>query len=253
MAKWKITVPQKKQKGQLDKARDFLQGPENLAGFEIITPITQDQKIAITHAPDLASESTRSIEIIWNKKTAKLAILGVSEKNDVPNFKNSIKLCYPNCDFESVEEEITPNWFDIRKRYQVFDVSATHGHSFVILNTTRMSTLMSKICSVAQQAENAWIQFVFVRRDFNSTLDSLSGKVQNLERYLNKPVVYYRENEGRQMRLTRDRDEKTGDFNANVKGIKRHLTERMTGQQIMLSIRGIIEAQSEIDIDSAFS
>lgn len=253
MSKWKITVNQKRQKGQLDSAKDFLKGPEILAAFEVITPITQDQKIAMVHAPDLASESTRSIEIIWNKKSARLAILAVCSKDDVPNFKNSVKLCYPNCEFGPVEEEVTPHWFDVTKQYQVFDVSTTHGHSFVILNTTRMPTLMSKICAVAQQAENAWVQFVFQRRDFNSTLDSLSGKIQNLERYLNKPVVYYRESEGRQMRLTRDRDEKTGDFNSNVKGIKRHLTERMTGQQIMLSIRGIIEAQNEIDIDSAFS
>ncbi len=253
MGKWKITVPQKKQKGQLDKTRGFLKGPEDLAAFEIIIPITQDQKIAMTHAPDLASESTRSIEVTWNKKTARLGIIAVSRKDDVPNFKNSIKLCYPNCEFGQVEEEVTPHWFDVTKQYQVFDVSTTHGHSFVILNTSRMPTLMSKICAVVQQSENAWVQFVFQRRDFNSALDSLSGKIQNLERYLNKPVVYYRETEGKQMRLTRDREEKTGDFNSNVKGIKRHLTERMTGQQIMLSIRGIVEAQNEIDIDSAFS
>ncbi len=99
MAKWKITVQQKKQRGQLDKVRDFLKGSETLAGFGVITPITQDQKIVITHAPDLASETLRSMEIMWNKKSGRLTVMAVSGREDVPNFKNSIKLCYPNCDF----------------------------------------------------------------------------------------------------------------------------------------------------------
>lgn len=253
MGKWKLITNQVRQQGHLDKVKEFLKGPDSLTSFEIITPITQDQKIAMVHAPDLASQSIRSIEVIWNKKAAKLLIIAVADKDDISNFKNSVKLCYPNCEFGPVQEEVTPHWFDVTKQYEVFDVSTTHGHSFVILNTTRMLTLMSKICAVVQQSENAWVQFVFQRTDFNSTLDKLSSRIQDLERYLNKPVVYYRESEGRQARLTRDRDEKIGDFNSNVKGIKRHLTERMTGQQIMLSIRGLVEGQNEIDIDPAFS
>lgn len=142
---------------------------------------------------------------------------------------------------------------DNSENYQIFDVSTRHGHPFILFNTTKQMTLISKICSVIQQSDRAWIQFVFQNRDFNTTLNKLSTRIQNLERTVTKPITYYTEIDGQKTRLQRPHEELNSDFGSNVKGIKRHLTERMTGIQTMMSARGIVESSDGMDIDSTFS
>lgn len=253
MARWRLTTPI--QKGCLDEVNEFLPGLENLVGCEIIVPITQDLKIAINHISGWASNTLRVFEITWSKPENKLAIWAIASENDIENFKTSIKLSYPNCDFGSNTKNITPSWFDMNnsENYQIFDVSTRHGHPFILFNTTKQMTLISKICSVIQRSDRTWIQFVFQNRDFNTIFNKLSTRIQNLERTVTKPVIYYTEIGGQKTRLQRPHEELNSDFGSNVKGIKRHLTERMTGQHIMMSVRGIVESSDSIDIDSTFS
>lgn len=227
----------------------FLESPGRLASFEVIVPAAQDRKAVMANAQGLAGRTMRSLEVVWAGGRDKLGMVGVAEREDVAGFQAALKICYPNCEFGEIRDAAAPAWFDIRGNYHVFDASTTHGHPFAVMEGTALPSLMSKVCTAVQQAENAWVQFVFQLHDFNVSLDRLSEKMQKFERYLAEPVVRTREVGGRKVRVERPREERNGDFYSNARGIRRHLAERMAARQAMLSVRGL--AEGEVELDSA--
>jgi len=92
-SKWNLAV-ESKQQGHLDKVTVFTNSTNQkknqkelsslpLQAVEIIIPINQDIKKAVTAAGNLISSSVRSFELVWDKKQNRLSFWLVSNTNDI--------------------------------------------------------------------------------------------------------------------------------------------------------------------------
>ena len=105
---WRLATVTKQQ-GQLDSITEFLSNSDNLKAVEIIVPIGQNIKKAITTADNLVSSAVRSFEIVWDREEKKLAFWLVSSESDIENYKDSFSAVYPNVEFVEIDQTI-PSW-----------------------------------------------------------------------------------------------------------------------------------------------
>lgn len=163
--KWRL-ANHKKQKGQLDNTKDFLDMANEIKCCLVTVPISMDEKIAVIAAGGIVTAGIRSFELWWDGAEKELSLILVAEKNDLANFKQSFYNMYPNADFADLDT-IMPDWFDKNEEYQIFDVGTYHGHYTTIFDQARAHQIITQISNTIQLSKFAWIQFTFKSHNFN--------------------------------------------------------------------------------------
>lgn len=255
-SKWNLAVGSK-QPGTLDDITEFdlpIQKKNqkessslSLQAVEIIIPIDQDIKKAVITAGNLISSSARSFELIWDKKQNKLSFWLVSNLYDITHYVATFKSVYPNTDFEKLPYT-TPKWFDPRTHYKIFDASVRHGNFFAVMDHQKIPVLITQISNTIQMAQQGWIQFIFQKyditnhiRSFSQTLDSMKRKISNTKHrnWFESAFPDYME--------SHDHPEINGDFARNYKTLKHHAESKMINPQMIMSIRGLINSDDDLD------
>ena len=255
-SKWNLAVGTK-QSGILDDITEFDLPTQKknqkessslyLQAVEIIVPIDQDIKKAVITAGNLISSSARSFELIWDKKQNKLSFWLVSNVSDISHYVDTFKSVYPNAEFEKLPYN-TPKWFDPRTNYKIFDASVRHGNFFAVMDHQKIPALITQISNTIQMAQQGWIQFIFQKyditnhiRSFSHTLDSMKRKISNtkhrsgIESVLSDYIPSH------------DHPEINGDFARNYKTLKHHAESKMINPQMIMSIRGLINSDDDLD------
>jgi len=256
-SKWNLAV-ESKQSGHLNKVNVFTNSTNQkknhkkssslpLQAVEIIIPINQDIKKAVTTAGNLISSSVRSFELIWDKKQNRLSFWLVSNQNDIIHYMDTFKSVYPNAEFVKLDHAI-PKWFDPKTNYKIFDASVRHGNFFAVMDHQKIPVLITQISNTIQMAQHGWIQIVFQRHDitnyinnFGKILDFMKKKVTNtkyrseLESFFSDYVDLH------------NHPEFNGDFARNYKTLKQHAESKTINPQMVMSIRGLINSDDELD------
>jgi hypothetical protein len=255
-SKWNLAIGTK-QSGTLDDITEFdspIQKKNqkessslSLRAVEIIIPINQDIKKAVITAGNLISSSARSFELIWDKKQNKLSFWLISNVSDITYYVDTFKSVYPNAEFIHLDY-ITPKWFDPRTNYKIFDASVRHGNFFAVMDHQKTPALITHISNTIQMAQQGWIQFIFQRHDitnhihnFSYALDSMKRKISNtkhrsgIESVLSDYIPSH------------DHPEINGDFARNYKKLKHHAESKMINPQMIMSIRGLINSDDDLD------
>ncbi len=238
----------KKQKGQLDGITKFLAAPNRLAACSVMIPITMDKKEAVLSAGGLVSAGIRSFEMWWDSTEKRLQFVLVGESKDLPSFKQAFANMYPNAAFEDLRR-ITPEWFDAKSEYQVFDVGTYHGHYTAVFDQTKSHQIITQIANTIQLSKYAWIQFAFRHYSFNAFLRRHVTRLdeKNIEirrgRYLSNTEILMHPD-----RQPHDHPEMGYDFTNNYTGLQKHATLKMQSAHMLMSIRGVIQSDSDIDL-----
>ncbi|NIQ05090.1 MAG: hypothetical protein GWO20_04975, partial [Candidatus Korarchaeota archaeon] len=219
----------------------------HLSAVEIIVPIKQDIKKAVTTAGNLISASARSFELVWDRSKNRLAFWLVSHKNDIEHYVETFKSVYPNAAFSRLDHNV-PRWFDPENQvYQVFDVSVRHGHFFAVMDYQKVPVLITQISNTIQMAEYGWIQFVFAKYDLatrymnqlSRRLDSMYQKVTNNKHLSLWEMILY------QNRKPHEHPEFHGDFARNYKTLKQHIQTKTVNPQLIMSVRGLVKSDND--------
>lgn len=252
--KWHLAIT-KKQEGQLDKVIEFKDNenydiePKEFQAVEIIIPIKQDIKKAVTAAGNLASSySIRSFEMVWDKEQNRLSFWLVSKKSDIEHYVDSFRSAYPNAEFIQLEQNV-PQWFEpYKENYKVFDVSVRHGHFFAVMDYQKTPILITQISNTIQMSQRGWIQFVFQRYDATSIVnmlgrrfDSMRKKVTNTN-HLSTLEMIISEN-----KKPHEHPEFHADFARNFKTLKQHAETKTINPHVIMSIRGLVKSNDDLD------
>ena len=65
---------------------------------------------------------------------------------------------YPNVIFADLKSA-TPEWFDCKVKYQIFDVGTYHGHHTAVFDQTNAHQIITQMANTIQLSNYAWIQF----------------------------------------------------------------------------------------------
>ena len=248
MGSWHLANP-KPVPGLLDQSDKFLGSKTELQACRISIPTTMDIKTAINNVGGIISAEIRSLEIWWDSEKQELDIILVSSASDLEKLKQSFYNMYQNIDFD--ELEITePVWFDEQKEYQIFDVGYKHGHFFTMFDQAKAHQLITQIANTIQLSKFAWIQLVFKNYSFTRELQSQSVNMKNHYQLVSKndyfsttDMIFSNKTEGREY------PEKFGDFTSNFKILEKHNTLKTQSSHLILSIRGLIESDVDLDLD----
>ena len=246
MADWRLSSKEKS-KGLLNKSDKFL-GHSNLKACIISVPTSMDPKLAILSLSGIVSAGIRSFELWWDSKLQTLDIVIVASEADLDKFKQSLINAYPNIDFEDLDD-ITPEWFDKTNNYEIFDVGYQHGHFFTIFDKVRAHQIISNIANTIQLSKNAWIQIVFKSHplidDFQKFLQKTSRHYKTVTRtdYVSELDGFVSSNG------PGDHPEKYGEFAKNFKTIENYSSLKTQSLQTIVSIRGLIDSNNELDLD----
>ena len=236
-----------------ENARDAAGANEYTGGLSacsVRVPIAMDPKKAILAAGDLASTNTRSLEVWWDAAEKRLDfVLVAAGDRDLDAFKRTFLNMYPNAGFVSLESAV-PIWFEPSLPCQIFDVGTQHGHYSAVFDKGRAHHLMTRVASMIQLSKNAWIQVVFRRYDFGDFLrkhvDELDSKVKEIKQgnYLSaSDQILYSD------KKPHDHPELGRDLTRNHRILRAHATQKRQAAQVMMSIRGLVIGEDDIDLD----
>lgn len=259
--RWRLNNDDNKITGQLDRVKHFLanatsidvadDGTNNLSACSVSIPIQMDQKNAILAAGDLASNNTRSFEIWWDGAEKRAECVLIADKMDLIQYKQGFLNMYPNVTFSAMKN-ITPEWFEPQADYyRIFDVGTKHGHYSAIFDKNKAHNLISKMINTLQPSKNAWVQIVFKRHPFDKLLrlhlNYLNSKILEIRggNYLSTAEIIGLSNN----KKPHAHPEVGYDFDNNYSGLQRISTLKMQSEHVMMSIRGIIQSEYEIDLN----
>ena len=249
---WSMANPQK-QKGQLGKTKEFLKIPsrDKIRCAMIMIPITTDARNTISHAMGLVSDTIRSFEVWWDKDERDLTFVLTSDESDLEQYKIAFSNAHPNCMFEDLEKTI-PKWFDATKcNYQLFDVGSYHGHYSATFEKTDSHQLMTQLANMIQVTDKAWIQFVFVSCNLTEYLRNHIDKLdQKLEFVTNKKHRTWIDDITNKKSYVNP--ENGRDFSNNYRELHHQATQKLQNPQVIMSIRGLIQSDSNNTFASLF-
>lgn len=247
MGTWELAIT-KKQDGQLDRIHEFMPSKDNLKAVELFVPLDRDINKAVTATSNLASSSTRSFEIVWDKQKKRLSFWIASGEKDIESYKETFETVYPNLEFSDLDHTV-PDWFNkTDNQYQIFDASVRHGHFFAVMDHLRRLDLITHISNAIQRSQNGWIQFVFRLQDVAGLLhgigwrlDSMNRKVTNMKHAsiwdsLTDTKAHKHSEFGK-------------DFARNYKTLRQHSEAKVINQQLIMSIRGLVKTDVELDFN----
>ena len=238
-----------KQPGQTDRTKVFLPRSGELSACSVTPPINTDQKVAIDAASSLCNEQARSLEIWWDGPKNMLQVVLVTEVQDMDRFRSGITSMYPGAAFSNLERTL-PEWYDpARYTYRIFDVGTRHGHYTTAYDTAKPHRLLSQMAGAIQSYRYAWVQVVFARCDLTP---SLNAHVQRLNARRKKILGgNYASTEEVLIRSDpkpHDHPELRYDFMNNCARLQGDATLKMQGGQVILSARGLVQADSEVTL-----
>jgi len=248
MGKWKL-ANSKEPDGLLSDTTKFLSPKNKLGACFVSIPTIMDIKMAIDNIGGIISADTRSLEIWWNSEKQILDIVLVSTISDLDKLKQSFYNMYQNIAYEDIDI-ISPEWFDENKEYQIFDVGYKHGHFSTVFDQSKTHQLITQISNTIQLSKFAWIQLVFRNHPFVKELQSHSTNLKNYysvitkdDYFSNADLLLSSKTEGR------EHPEKYDDFATNFKLLQNHTTAKTQSSHVLLSIRGIVESDIDLDLD----
>ncbi len=245
--RWRL-ANKKKQKGQLSQVKKFLSAAEKLSACSVIIPISMDKKEAVTAAGGLVNAGIRSFELWWDSTEKSLQFVLVGEAKDISNFKQAFANMYPNAAFTDLSST-SPEWFDKKSQYQIFDVGTYHGHYTAVFDQTKSHQIITQIANTIQLSKYAWIQFTFRYYSFNAFLRKhvtrLDEKAREIKRgnYLNTSEILLHPD-----KKPHEHPELGYDFTNNYGGLQKHATLKMQSAHLLMSIRGLIKSDSDLDL-----
>lgn len=242
-----------KPKGQLADAKEFMPNNDNLRSLGVRVPINISDKEskdrASQSAHGLASPAIRSFEIQWDKSKKELDIVITASKDDIVPFQQIFTDMYPGVEF--YEKDVVPEWFDdTNEKYKFFDTGVYHGHYFAVFNKTKALQLMTHIANNIQLAEHAWIQFVFRTNSFSKHFQLVGRKLDkrwqqvNSKEYVSDTDALFSLNP-----KPKEHPDKGFDFSNHYKELRAHVKEKGQGSHVMMSIRGLVEHDEELELD----
>lgn len=245
---WHLAV-NKKQSGQLDKVHDYLGSTHNLKCSLVTVPISMDEKLAISVANCITSSQIRGFELWWNGADKELSLVLVAQDYDLDTFKQSFSNMYPNADFADLGETI-PDWFVETDDYQVFDISTYHGHYATVFDSNRAHQIITQIAKTIQISKFAWIQFVFKSHNFNNFFQRHVGKLDR--KYIE--ISTKKHQSITSLLINPNREPKPHlefgrDFYNNYKALSKHATTKMQSPHVLMSIRGLIQSDEDVDLN----
>lgn len=247
MGSWKL-ANRDEMPGMLDSVRRFT-GTGGLRCTIVSVPTEMNVKKALENIGGLASPYTRSFEVWWDSIQQRLDIVLAATAHDLDKFKQAIYNMYPNVAFDDIPHTV-PEWFDATGEYQAFDVGYRHGHFFTVFETRNSHILMTQVANTIQLARHAWIQFVFRNQSFVRYLQEHSANLKDHYRTVTSSshftvsdLLFSGRSEGR------DHPEKYRDFAVNFRLLDAHTMQKTQSAHIMLSVRGLIESSTSIDLD----
>ena len=140
MANWKLANSDDTA-GLLNKTERFV-GISDLKACFVSVPTTMDVKTAINNVGGIISAGIRSLELWWDSEKQQLHIVLVASQHDLDKFKQAFYNMYQNIDFEDVDVT-QPDWFDIEKSYQIFDVGYKHGHYTTVFDQAKAHLIIT--------------------------------------------------------------------------------------------------------------
>ncbi len=245
--RWRL-ANKKKPSGRLDQVKDFLATPGELAACSIVVPIDMNEKKAVLAAGGLASAGIRSFEVWWDADEKKMEFVLVAEKNDLAAYKQAFLNMYPNSVFSDMSNTV-PGWFD-ESECQIFDVGTYHGHYSAVFDRARAHQLITQVANTVQLSRHAWIQIVFKHHTFGPFLRKhvgrLDEKVREIKRgrYLSNTEIIMNPD-----KKPHEHPEMGYDFTNNYGGLQKHATLKMQSAQLLMSIRGMIRSDRDIDLN----
>ena len=207
-----------------------------------------DKKEAVASAGGLVSAGIRSFEIWWDSAEKSLQFVLVGETKDISNFKQAFANMYSNAVFVDLPHT-EPKWFDKNAQYQIFDVGTYHGHYTAVFDQTKAHQIITQIANTIQLSKSAWIQFTFRYYSFNAFLRKhvtrLDEKAREIKRgnYLSTSEILMHPD-----KQPHEHPELGYDFANNYTGLQKHATLKMQSAHLLMSIRGMIKGDSEIDL-----
>ena len=245
--RWRL-ANKKKQKGQLNIVKKFLNAPDKFAACAVIIPIVMDKKAAISAAGGLASAGIRSFEIWWDSVAKSLQFVLVGEPLDISNFKQAFTNMYPNVAFVDLPYT-EPKWFDRKINYQIFDVGPYHGHYTTIFDKTKSHQIITQIANTIQLSKYAWLQFTFTHYSFNGFLRKHVSRLDDMAREIKRGnYLGTREILLNPDKKPHEHPELGYDFTNNYAGLQKHATLKMQNSHLLCSVRGLIKSDSEINL-----
>ena len=237
------------QSGQMDRTKAFLSRPGDLSACLVTPPINMDQKAAIGAASSLCNERARSLEIWWDGPKNILQVVLVTEVQDMDRFRSGIAGMYPGAAFSAMERTL-PEWYDpARYAYRIFDVGTRHGHYTTAYDTAKPHQFMSQMAGAVQSYKYAWVQVVFAKHDLTQPLDA---HVQRLNARRNKILGGNHLSTGEMLIHSNpkphDHPELRYDFMNNYARLHGDATLKKQGGQVILSARGLVQADSEVTL-----
>jgi len=248
MGKWKL-ANSKEPKGLLDESTKFLSPKNKLGACFVSIPTVMDIKVAVDNIGGIISADTRSLEIWWNSEKQILNIVLVATIRDLDKLKQAFYNMYQNIAYEDIDI-LSPDWFDGTKEYQIFDVGYKHGHFSTVFDQLKTHQLITQISNTIQLSKFAWIQLVFRNYSFVKELQSHSTNLKNHYSIITKDnyfstgdLLLSSKTEGR------EHPEKYDDFATNFKLLQNHTTAKTQSSHVLLSIRGVVESDVDLDLD----
>ena len=185
-----------------------------LRARRVSVPAEIDAGRTMQNEGGLASEHVRSLEFWWDG--IRMDVILVVAAPDMPAYESDFAVAYPNAAFEDCKG-VVPEWYDegiywakasgiglrgenrkksgdnagppdmAAARPAVFDVSYRHGHFFAAFDTRHAYDAITRILSVIQLSERAWVPMVFCRCNFADYLQSVSGAMRRKYRDVTVP------------------------------------------------------------------
>ncbi len=246
--KWRLGNS-KKQNGQLNQTKEFLDAANKLRCSLITVPVSINEKTAIIASSGIVGTGIRSFELWWDGQKRELSLVLVAEKYDLDSFKQSFYNMYPNAGFTDIGV-ITPGWFDKNEDYQIFDIGTYHGHYAAVFDQARAHQIISQISNTIQISKFAWIQFTFKSHNFTKFfLKHVAQLNKKFAEISSKKYVSTKDLIVNPYKVPGDHPELRSDFYNNYNTLLKHSTAKMQGSHALMSIRGLIASDQELDLN----
>ncbi len=246
--KWRLANT-KKPSGMLNQTDRFLGAPRDVAACSVAVPLQMDQKRAADAGGGLAGAGTRSYELWWDSAESRMDVVLTAESADLPAYRQAFLGMYPSASFAGMDST-TPAWFEPGDpAYQIFDVGTRHGHYATVFDGARAHQLMTQVANAVQVASKAWIQCVFRRHPFTGFLRRYVARLdaKNREicrgRYLSNSEIIMNPD-----KKPHEHPEMGYDLTNSYKGLHDHAVLKTQSAQVLMSIRGIIKSDHEVDL-----
>ena len=206
------------------------------------------KKEAVATAGGLVSAGIRSFEIWWDSTEKSLRFVLVGESRDISNFRQAFANMYPNAAFVDLKQ-ITPEWFDVNQKYNVFDVGTYHGHYTAVFDQAKAHQIITQISNTIQLSKYAWIQFTFCHYPFNGFLRRHVSRLDDKNReikagkYLSNMEILVNPD-----KKPHDHPELGYDFANNYGGLQKHATLKMQSAHMLMSVRGLMQSDEDVNL-----